>query len=143
MSDFSNIDKKHAGGRPLKYKNVGEMQVIIDKYIAENNDIDNPPTMSGLACALGIDRSNLINYAQKDEYYPAIKQARQHIEKYMEKLLLTKKTSPIGVIFALKNNFTWRDDKQVSVRHFGINDVLKADNPIIDGELVDDPPLLE
>jgi hypothetical protein len=119
-------NKKHAGGRPLKYKTPQGMQKIIDEYFdycdnrlkqvhskeGESYAISNPEpyTMSGLAYALDMDRKSLLNYSNRDEFLPTIKKARARIEQDVERRMSDKDTFTPGLIFNAKNNFGW-DDK--------------------------------
>lgn len=115
-------------GRPLKYKTNKALQTQIDAYFDScfmpmlNKDGDivedrdgkpimtqvKPFTMAGLAAYLEIDRRTLLNYSNKDEFFPTIKKARARIEAYAEEQLYTPKVAA-GVIFNLKNNFGWND----------------------------------
>lgn len=103
-------------GRPPVYKTPEEMQDAIDKYfeskkIVENETLTFRPTMSGLANSLGISTRSLINYKQKDEFLPTIKNARQKVEEALEDALYG--TGVAGVIFNLKNNFGWKDKQEI------------------------------
>ena len=71
------------------------------------------PTMSGLALSLGVDRKTITNYANKDEFFPAIKKARARVELALEQHLYTKNVT--GAIFNLKNNFGWKDKQDVAL----------------------------
>jgi len=114
----------HAGGRPVLYKTVEELQKIVDEYFEwcdsrlvqgydekENKQFayisPAPYTMSGLARRLGMCRKSLINYENKDEFLHAIKEAREKVHEDVETRLMEK--APTGAIFNLKNNFDWKD----------------------------------
>ncbi|MBU6501160.1 MAG: hypothetical protein KGJ89_05325 [Patescibacteria group bacterium] len=118
----------HAGGRPVKYKTVEELQKAIDEYFAFCDartkkiwDDDKqkeimvsypaPYTMHGLARAMGIDRDTLINYSHKEEFFGAIKAARQKVAEDVETRLMDGKAQA-GAIFNLKNNFGWKDEQK-------------------------------
>lgn len=100
---------KHPGGRPLKFKTPEELENAVNQYFAECEVKEKPKTMSGLALALGIDRRTLVNYSEKDEYFPTIKSARQTVEQQNEEMLVSGKGSATGIIFNMKNNFGWVD----------------------------------
>lgn len=122
-------------GRPPAYKNVKEMQEIIDKYfkscegtILKNDDGDivfdkygqpviigqKPPTVTGLALALGFNsRQSLLNYADKEEFMDTITRAKSQIEEYAETRLFDK-DGVNGAKFNLINNFRgWKEHKEV------------------------------
>ena len=113
-----------SAGRPLKYKSVDELEKAIDQYYTDCQKQMRPYTMAGLAVALGIDRKTLLNYSKKEEYFPAIKKARDMVEAFTEEMLLTGKNTA-GVIFSLKNNFGWKDKVEQEVKVKGIEDYFK------------------
>lgn len=100
-------------GRPPKYKTAEELQKLIDQYW-ENLKPEQPPTVTGLALALGMSRQDLINYQARDEFFDTIKQAKQAVEEFNESRLITG-NSVAGVIFNLKNNFNWKDKTEQEV----------------------------
>lgn len=105
------------GGRPLKYKTLEDMQPLIDKYF-----LDTPvtqQTITGLALALDTDRTTLINYENRDEFFDAIKRAKTQVEYAYELSLRTRGSA--GDIFGLKN-FGWRDktEQDISVKELPI-----------------------
>lgn len=102
-----------AGGRPLKYKSVKEMQKDIDNYFKECDANGRPYTVSGLAYALGTNRQTLINYEEKEEFVDTIKNAKARIEMYNEELLYDRNAPTAGVIFNLKNNYGWKDKQEI------------------------------
>lgn len=103
--------KKHAGGRPPKYKKKEEIQELIDKYFNDCDKNDDPYTVTGLALALNMSRQDLINYSNKEEFFDTIKKAKLKVENYLEKRLI-KDNSCTGIIFNLKNNYGWKDKQE-------------------------------
>ncbi len=102
------------GGRPLKWATVEDLKRDIDTYFETCDDIDRPYTYQGLANILNIDRKTLLNYSNKEEYFPAIKNARARIHEYIEELLV--KEGKAGQIFYSKNNMDYVDaSKQETV----------------------------
>ena len=114
---MSSEKKKHPGGRPPKYSNPEDMQVIIDRYFAEAAD---KPTVTGLALALDFDtRQAVLNYEVKPEFVATLKRAKLRVQQALEKHLYSQ--SVAGVIFNLKNNFGWKDTQEIN-----INDVTPS-----------------
>lgn len=119
-----------AGGRPLKFKSVQELQEKIDAYfesVKEPRAIGGaiyfePITITGLALALGCHRETLLNYEDKDEFFDTIKTAKTRVEHYAERQLYMGK-SATGSIFALKN-FGWKDTQDMNMGG-------QKDNPIV------------
>lgn len=99
--------EKHAG-RPLKFKTVKELQVKIEAYFVMCEEKKKPLTLSGLALALDVDRKTILNYSNKEEYFPTVKKARAMCENYAEERLFSG-GQVAGIIFNLKNNYSWED----------------------------------
>ena len=97
-----------AGGRPLKFQSVEEMETKIQQYFKDTKEEE--LTITGLALALDTDRKTLINYENKDEFFYTIKKAKTRIENSYEKSL--RKNGRTGDIFALKN-FGWQDKQEI------------------------------
>lgn len=119
--------------RPLKYKTVDELQTAIDKYFDEcegkpllNDDGkavfdkygnpvvigERPPTVTGLALALGFtNRQSLLNYQGKKQFLDTITRAKSRCEEYAEMRLYDRDGSR-GAEFSLKYNFKWDDSKE-------------------------------
>jgi hypothetical protein len=130
-------------GRPLIFQSVEQLQAAIEDYFTfcdnrikqvhskegESYAVSNPEpyTMSGLALALGIDRKTLLNYSNKEEFFPTIKAARNKVEADVERRMSDKETFTPGLIFNAKNNFDWKDKTEQDISHSGnvsfINDV--------------------
>ena len=98
------------GGQPRLYKSPEQMQIAIDTYFEDEENM--PFTVCGLSIALGfMDRKSLIDYGgYSKEYFHTIKKAKFRIEHYLEQTLF--KGKPTGAIFNLKNNFGWQDKSE-------------------------------
>jgi hypothetical protein len=125
-----------AGGRPLKFKTVSELQEAIDAYyrscwdyvrdmfgnrIVDKQDPSHsrttpayimkkvrPYTVTGMAVALDTTRDTLIDYEHRDKFSDTIKRAKLAIYADTEEMLYGKGTAT-GAIFSLKNNYGWVD----------------------------------
>lgn len=140
----------HAGGRPLKFQSVEELQTKIEEYFngcwgpkigpfgpikdAETNKVVfvqvKPYTISGLAVALDCDRDTLLNYEELDEFFGTIKRAKQRCHAYAEESLFMGNAT--GPIFNLKNNWGWVDKTLTDVTSKG-----EAIGGALDGSAVD------
>lgn len=98
-------------GRPLKYKNIEELQQSIAAYFAKCDKEDLPYTVTGLAVALGTSRETLCEYQERPEYVDTIKGAKDKCEAQIELMALRGKYNPTFSIFSLKNNYGWEDKK--------------------------------
>lgn len=124
-------------GRKLKFESPEKLAALIEDYFTEMRSEQKPITVSGLAVYLGTTRQIIQNYAQKDEYYEVIQQAKAVCEAYAEECLYGNNVA--GVIFSLKNNFGWKDtqDKNVTIKPpMIVDDLIEAE--IIDAEIIDD-----
>lgn len=117
--------------RPLKYKTVEELQVAIDAYFTECEgkpllDGDGkavtdkygelvivgarPPTVTGLALALGFTgRQALLNYQGRKQFMDTITRAKARCEAYAEERLFDRDGAR-GAQFSLEHNFRWKSD---------------------------------
>lgn len=140
MSDEKKV------GRPLMYKTPQEMQSVIDQYFVECKgryleDVDGqpvkdkygypviiesrPPTITGLALALGFNsRQALLNYQAKDEFHDTIMRAKAKVECYAEERLFDKDGAN-GAKFSLANNFEgWKEKRDMSVNVSKLEELL-------------------
>lgn len=114
--------------RPLKYKTVDELQRAIDDYfldckgrVLRNDDgtpmldrhgapvivDEHPPTVTGLALALGFSsRQALLNYQGKKQFHDTITRAKSRCEAYAESRLFDRDGAR-GAQFSLEHNFKW------------------------------------
>lgn len=107
----TTTSEKNPVGRPLKYKSVAEMQKVIDRYFDTCDKEGRPYTVTGLAMELGLDRRSLVNYSERDEFFPTIKKAKARVERYIEEHMYSANVT--GLIFNLKNNFGWVDRQEI------------------------------
>ena len=110
-----------AGGRPLKWQSVEQLEKAFDKYFEETPREE--WTMTGLCIVCDMDYQTLINYSKKDEFFEPIKKAKIKVHNEYEKDLRRKGRS--GDIFALKN-FGWKDKQELeqTTRKIEIKDDL-------------------
>lgn len=99
--------------RPKLYSSVEDMEKIIDDYFKVCDEKEKPYTMSGLACALNMDRKSLLNYSKTEQFFPTIKKAKEKIEQQLEENALMGKANSTFTIFNLKNNYGWRDSVEI------------------------------
>ena len=122
---MAEVVTKHAGGRPLKFQSIKDMQSKIDAYFESCYEVDGetgkkiqvePFTITGLALELDTSREVLMDIENQvsgysREFSDAIKRAKLRCHNYAEKQLYLAK-SPTGAIFALKN-YGWKDVQTV------------------------------
>lgn len=108
--------------KPYKYNDPRELAKRIDDYFKVCTDERRPFTMSGLAYYLELSRKTLLNYEKIFpncvELFSAIKRARMRVEGSLDEKLVSGMPAT-GLIFALKNNFGWKDQMQLDVTSNG------------------------
>jgi hypothetical protein len=97
-------------GRPPLYTEPAEVDAIAEAYFAKCEEEKRPFTMSGLALALGMTRASLVNYGKSEVFFESIQRAKSICEAYTEEHLHTN-TQVAGLIFSLKNNYDWKDQR--------------------------------
>lgn len=149
---------KNPVGRPLLFKSVEELDVAIQRYFdlcdphVEKRIVDGglnqkgetiwvhrgvlteqkPYLMTGLARALGVDRKTLLNYKNRDEFFPSVAAALDRCEEYAEGNLFGPYSN--GAKFALNNNYDdWVDKKAVDHTTQG-KPILGGTTPLLDDE---------
>jgi hypothetical protein len=111
----------HAGGRPLTFKTVAELESKINEYFKAHAFKNDVPTITGLAVYLDVDRRTLYNYGEKDEFFPAIKRALSKCEAAIEQRAMLGGLNATMAIFSLKNNYGWVDKTETDVTTNGEN----------------------
>lgn len=102
-------------GRPLKFKSPKDIEDAANEYFKICDEKGKPYTITGLAIALDTDRKTLLNYEDRDEYFPTIKKVKQKVENYAEEKLFNG-SNTAGVIFNLKNNYGWVDKQEIDTK---------------------------
>ena len=97
-------------------KKTGKMRWKKGQFVMEQVK---PFTVTGLAVFLGTTRDTLMDYEKKygDKFSDTIKKAKQAIYAFTEESLFTNK--PTGPIFSLKNNYDWKDRKELTGKDGG------------------------
>ena len=123
---------KNLGGRPLKFRSVKVLQDAIDSYFdscyVERHETDKdgnatgkiyklnirPLTITSLAVHLDTSRNTLMQYEGRKGFVNAINKAKARIGAWTEEQLY-RSTQVAGVIFSLKNNYGWKDKKELEL----------------------------
>ncbi len=107
-------------GRPRKFQSPVELQKQVDDYFKYCEKNDEPLTVSGLSYALDTTRETLLDYQSSEygeEYAHIIRRAKERIQYYLEKELLSPyRKNVTGLIFNLKNNYDWKDRKEIDTK---------------------------
>ncbi len=112
------IDYKPRVGRPRVIDSPTQMMVLINEYFEICDCKGVPYTIAGMGVYLGFSgNEEFMRYLEYQEYYQTIKTAKYIIESQRSQALIQCKTSPVGMIFDLKNNFGWKDVTEV--KHTG------------------------
>lgn len=93
---------------------TGEPQAVLDKHGQPVLIGGRPPTVTGLALALGFaSRSSLINYQERPEFSDVVTRAKSRVEQYTEERLFDR-DGVQGAKFSLANNFGGWSERQES-----------------------------
>ena len=120
------MSKVNKGGRPFKFTDPYKLDAQIEDFFVWCNKNKKIPTVTGLAVHLDTDRLTLLHYENSldDPSYDkldydvkvrlinSIKRAKQRVESEYEQALFNK-SSAVGAIFTLKNNYKWVDKQEV------------------------------
>jgi hypothetical protein len=120
---------KHAGGRPLKFQSVEELQAKIDDYFEVTGR--EKWSIVGLAIHLGTFRNVLMDYQDKDEFSTTIKSAKSKVELAYEESGMRRGNA--FDIFRMKN-MGWKD----SYENKNSNENTNFDAGSLDPKLADD-----
>jgi hypothetical protein len=105
--------KAQLGFYPM-YQSAEAMEFAIDAYFNLIAEEKRPPTMAGLALALGFKSTKSMKaYEDRGEGFAMVVEvARTRIEEWKNELLLKSGSQASGVIFDLKNNHGWAEKSQ-------------------------------
>lgn len=104
-------------GHPYRDPDNGEL--VYDKYGRPVIVGEQPPTVTGLALALGFtNRLDLLRYQAKAEFNEAITRAKTRIEAYAEARLFDRDGAN-GARFSLQCNFKWGEDQKKDAENTG------------------------
>lgn len=112
-------------GKPLT---DDEGHVLLDKYGSPVIIGAKPPTVTGLALALGFtSRQALLNYQGKKQFVDTVTRAKSRIEEYTEARLFDRDGAK-GAIFSLAHNFKgWKEKDDTN------EDVLRKLDEMLSG----------
>lgn len=96
-------------GRPLAFKSPKDLEEKIEAFYEFCELNERPLTLSRLAVFLDVDRTTLVNYGEKDEYFHTIKKVKDRIQAEMEEKYMTGQSNVTASIFSFKNNYGWKD----------------------------------
>lgn len=101
-----------------------QVQDRIVEYFTLCRDDDMKPTVSGLAGALGVDRTTLWDYKvgnMRVASINTIKKAYNLLERMWEDYMQSGKINPVSGIFLGKNNFNYQDKTEVTLKNGSSN----------------------
>ncbi|MGL4672891.1 terminase small subunit [Cetobacterium sp.] len=115
--------------------NANSREVVTNKGI---QFIDKPFTISGLCISLGITKTRLMALSRIPEYKEIVEFCFLLSENYLEEGMLNGKINTLGSMFALKNNFGWRDNKAENSDRSIVINVVGNEDTVKTAELVND-----
>ena len=127
--------KKKPVGRPLKFKTPEELQNKCDAFFLHCLEVEEIPTITGLAVFLDTDRITLIQYEGRPEFTNTIRKAKAKVTALLHQFALQNKANTAISIFSLKNNHGWDDEfkhQTESSVHLSFDDEMKTANKYFD-----------
>lgn len=106
------------------YREVGRTKTNKDgsEYTYYEDKANDWPTLAGFAAKIGSHRESLNNWAkQHDEFFDAIKKAKEIQEQILVTNALKGLYNPTFSIFAAKNIFSWKDKQDITSNDETIN----------------------
>lgn len=108
-------------GRPRKIKNAKQLEKLINEFLESRFDEDGkniqPLTMRGFCNYIGIVYDTLLEWEEKrEDLTEPIKKLKEIVHEWCESQLYTNART-VGVIFALKNNWGWKDKTEVETKN--------------------------
>lgn len=101
-----------------RYQSTELMESAINGYFEKIEKDKKMPTVTGLALFLGFtSRTSFLNYRREpgyEQFHEIMEKARTRIEAVLEESLISGKGSTIGLIFSLKNNYSWNDKQEIT-----------------------------
>lgn len=137
------LNKSNKTGRERKYDamragDLEKLQKAIDNYfircwgnteLTDAKDFKVPPTVLGLALAVGLEKANLYEMVKRQDLLSIpVKKALEKIQDWTELQLFTNPRQ-IGVLFSLKNNYGWKDKQELDTNVTGNITVSFGSNP--------------
>lgn len=99
---------------------LGDGTALTDKYGTPVMVDAHPPTITGLALALGFTgRQALIDYEGRPEFTDTVMRAKARCEEYAERRLYDRDGTR-GAQFSLSCNFGWKQTQAVEVNNGGV-----------------------
>lgn len=107
---MGGLGSKRKSTYPL-YRSADALEYAVSAYFTLKEEQGKPPTMAGMALALGFRSSRSFREyeEQGEEYADIIESARTKMEEWKNEALLEGKCPTSGVIFDLKNNHQWKE----------------------------------
>ncbi|CAB4132729.1 DNA-packaging protein gp3 [uncultured Caudovirales phage] len=103
----------------MLFKSVDELDEKIEEYFKTTQFGNDVPTITGLAVHLDTSRRTLLNYQDREDYFPSIKRALDKCEAAIEKRAMLGGLNATIAIFSLKNNYGWVDKTETDVTSKG------------------------
>lgn len=128
----------HAGGRPLKFQSVEELQSVFNEWKTQfyiGGELEGEiPDIEGFCYYIDSYRDLFSEYEKKEQFSDTIKRIKNWIYYRKKQLAMQNKMNPAVFIFDAKNNFGYKDkteqentgDVNINIRKF-----TDGDNPSV------------
>ena len=119
-------------GRPYAFSSIEELQKDMGEYFELCNNTQTVPTITSLALWLGVNKDTIYEHANNSNspFSDILKNTITYCHSIMQNGTVEGKINPVTYIFISKNDYSMRDDKNITVsatNNSGINTQETAD----------------
>ena len=104
-------------GRPYAFSSVDGLQKDVGEYFDVCNNTQTVPTITSLALWLGVDKTTIYEHANNSNspFSTILKNVITYCHSIIQNGTVEGKINPVTYIFISKNDYSMRDDKNITV----------------------------
>lgn len=104
-------------GRPYAFKSVEQLQEDVGEFFDVCNNTQTVPTITSLALWLGVDKTTIYEHANNSNspFSNILKNVITYCHSIIQNGTVEGKINPVTYIFISKNDYSMRDDKNITV----------------------------
>lgn len=104
-------------GRPYAFGSIEQLESDIAEYLDVCNNTQTVPTITSLALWLKVDKTTIYEHANNSNspFSPILKNVITYCHSIIQNGTVDGKINPVTYIFISKNDYSMRDDKNITV----------------------------